>query len=183
MKILLLLLSHASASLVLPRAPPLLSRRQFTSTSASVLVVAASSTALATAPPPPTDFDVLPEPTRPFIHYLTNADKLAANLEWYAEGVDSKEWRQVGAALDNQITAFSTTYGSRPGALISGGPQPGMSQLETAYGALAYHFSRYGDSSSEPLPEALKGTILRNVRDAKKGLKRAIAASESAAGA
>lgn len=180
MKILLLLLSHASASLVLPRAP-LLSRRQFTSTSASVLVVAASSTALATAPPPPTDFDVMPESTRPFIHYLTNADKLAANLEWYAEGVDSKEWRQVGAALDSQITAFSTTYGSRPGALISGGPQPGMSQLETAYGALAYHFSRYGDSSSEPLPEALKGTILRNVRDAKKGLKRAIAASESAA--
>ena len=82
----------------------------------------------------------MPEPTRPFIHYLTNADKLAANLEWYAEGVDSKEWRQVGE-----------------------------------------RFSRYGDSSSEPLPEALKGTILRNVRDAKKGLKRAIAASESAA--
>ena len=177
---LLFVLSFASATL-LPSVA--LSRRTIVQQTASTVFVAAPAAfvALPAWAAPPTDFEVKPEPTRPFIYYLANAQKLANNLEWYANGDDSKEWRQVGAALDDQITAFSTAYGSRPGALIGGGPQPGMSQLTTAYDALAYHFSRYGDDSSEPLPEQLKGTINRNVKEARTAIKRAVSAAAAAA--
>ena len=140
------------------------------------VLFACARTASAAQRTPPTDFGLTSE-TRPFSHYLDNAEKLAYNLDWYANGVDPK----VGAALDEQITAFSVMYGQRPGALIDGGPQPGMSQLNTAYDALAYHFSRYGDDTMTPLPEQLTGTILRNVKDAQKQMKRARGAQAGAA--
>ena len=56
---------------------------------------------------------------------------------------------------------------------------PGFSELGTAYGALAYHFSRYGDNTDTPLPESLTKTLERNVGVAQKAIKRAQAAAAS----
>ena len=94
--------------------------------------------ARAVAAPPQlvnTDFDLVPEPGRPYIHYLENAERLAQNLLWFADGVDTA----VASALDAEITAFAATYAPRPGDLVGAGPMPGLVELKTAYDALAYH--------------------------------------------
>ena len=52
---------------------------------------------------------------------------------------------------------------------------PGLPALQTAYGALSAHFARYQSTRTgfeTPLPEALVGTIQRNVADADKALAR-----------
>ena len=56
---------------------------------------------------------------------------------------------------------------------------PGLPSLQTAYGALAAHWARYGTAKCEPLGDALSGTILRNVGEARKAIDRASAAREA----
>jgi len=123
---------------------------------------------------------VVPEVSRPFNHYLENADRLASNLVRFAESADLA----VGEALDAEITAFATVYAPRPGSLIDAGPTPGLSELKTSYDALAYHFARYrGGRNAEPLPEALASTVRRNALAAQKRIQKTQAVQEAAKGA
>ena len=117
---------------------------------------------------PPTNFLLLPE-GRPYVNYLENAGQLASHLKWYSQGIDSS----VGVGLDDEIKRFAAVYAPRPGALIDAGATPGLAELMTAYDALANHFSRYGSSTSTPLPDALAATVRRNATVAQKLIKRA----------
>ena len=121
---------------------------------------------------PPTDFRLLPE-GRPYVNYLQNAGQLAAHLKWYSQGVDPVD-PGVGAALADEITRFSAIYTPRPGALVdSTGATPGLTELRTAYDALADHFSRAGCDAQAPLPDALAATVRRNAVAAQKLIRKA----------
>ena len=90
---MLLLVVQATALILAPR--PFSRREVVAAAPALFFATGASATTARTAP---ADFTVIPEPTRPLAHYLDNAEKLASNLEWYANGID----KAVGAALDEQ---------------------------------------------------------------------------------
>ena len=178
-KVLLFLALSASAALL--HTPKVIARRDivFLALGPALGPTACRAEASPTAGPLPRDFDVLPEASRPFNHYLENAERLASNLVCYADGADLS----IGEALDGEITAFAAVYAPRPGALIDAGPTPGLSELKTAYDALAYHFARYrGASNAEPLPEALAGTVRRNALAAQNRIKKIRAAQEAAKG-
>jgi hypothetical protein len=182
-----LVLTTASAALLQPpsigqRGCPIGRRDCVILGAASALSPSVSYAEIAEAQPSArvlsADFGMAAEPGRPYIHYLENAEKLAEHLISFADGVDLS----VGDALDAEITAFSATYAPRPGALIDGGPVPGINELKTSYDALAYHLARYRGRKLEPLPEALASTVRRNALAAQKRILKVQEAREAAAG-
>ena len=180
---LLLVLSTPVVAALQPK-PTLARRDLLVLSTAPVLAASRAAAALDAADVPavrsrPTDFELIPDPGRPYAHYLENAGKLADNLVWFADGVD----RGVGKALDAEITSFNAIYAPRPGALVDAGPTPGLSELKTSYDALAYHFARYrAKKIAEPLPDALASTVRRNALAAQKRIQKTQAAREAARG-
>ena len=159
---------------------PKLARRALLIAAAPTLITSRVAAVAPDARLSPTDFDLLAEPRTPYIHYLDNADKLCDHLLWFADGVDGN----VAAALDAEITAFAATYPPRSEAPPDAGPTPGLSELKTAYDALAYHLARYrGRDTVEPLPEALAVTLRSNAIAAQKRIRKVQTAQEAARGA
>ena len=180
---LVLTISSASAALL---GKPTIARRNVLYVAAAPILTFAPATIIA-APEAPDlqrtlkNFELVPDPGRPHAHYLENAGNLADNLVLFADGGME---RSVGEALDAEITAFAAMYAPRPGALVDAGPTPGLSELKTAYDALAYHFARYsGRDAAEPLPDALASTVRRNAIAAQKRIRKTQAAQEAAKGA
>jgi hypothetical protein len=118
----------------------------------------------------PLDWALVREDSAPYSqHYSENARQLARHLDYYIDHVDAS----VGAALRREIVEFSSVY--RRDGYTPYGPMPGLPALQTAYGALAAHFTRYQSTPTgfaTPLPDALVGTVRRNVADATKALAR-----------
>ena len=114
----------------------------------------------------PTNFALIREESAPYSqHFLQNAAQLADNLEWYTSNVDA----DVGRQLKAEIVEFAAQY--RRDGYTPYGPMPGLPDLQTAYDALSAHFARYQSTPSgfaTPLPEALVGTIERNVANARR---------------
>ena len=174
-----LILTSASAALV--RAPSLKRRDCVLLGAASALSSPSTAYGVSSEALPAralTEFVVIAEPGRPYLHYLENAEKLAGHLISFADGVDLS----LSDPLDAEITAFAATYAPRPGALIDAGPTPGITELKTSYDALAYHFARYRGRDAEPLPEALAGTVRRNALAAQKRIQKVQAARQAAEG-
>ena len=126
----------------------------------------------------PTSFDLIKETSAPYSqHYAENAAQLAAHLDYYVITVDE----QVGRQLKGEIIAFSSQY--RRDGYTPYGIMPGLPALQTAYGALSAHFTRYQSTPTgfaTPLPDALVSTVRRNVGDAQKALARAAKLAEAA---
>ena len=119
-----------------------------------------------TASNAPANFALIREESAPYSqHFLQNAAQLADNLEWYTSNVDA----DVGRQLKAEIVEFAAQY--RRDGYTPYGPMPGLPDLQTAYDALSAHFARYQSTPSgfaTPLPEALVGTIERNVANARR---------------
>ena len=155
--------------------PKTIARRDVLIASAPALF--ASSSRAVAAPAAPLDFDLLPEPGRPYIHYLDNADKLAGDLLRF---VDSGSM-STAAELEAEIVQFAATYSPRPGASNVG---PGYASLKASYDALTFHFARYrGRDATEPLPATLASTVRSNAEVARKRLRKVKASQERAKGA
>ena len=131
------------------------------------------------APGTPSNFALIREESAPYSqHFLQNAAQLADNLEWYTSNVDA----DVGRQLKAEIVEFAAQY--RRDGYTPYGPMPGLPDLQTAYDALSAHFARYQSTPSgfaTPLPEALVGTIERNVANARKNGRWADRAAAAAA--
>ena len=127
----------------------------------------------------PANFALIREESAPYSqHFLQNAAQLADNLEWYTSNVDA----DVGRQLKAEIVEFAAQY--RRDGYTPYGPMPGLPDLQTAYDALSAHFARYQSTPSgfaTPLPEALVGTIERNVANARRNGRWADRAAAAAA--
>ena len=132
-----------------------------------------------TASTVPANFALIREESAPYSqHFLQNAAQLADNLEWYTSNVDA----DVGRQLKAEIVEFAAQY--RRDGYTPYGPMPGLPDLQTAYDALSAHFARYQSTPSgfaTPLPEALVGTIERNVANARRNGRWADRAAAAAA--
>ena len=190
-RISLLLAVAAAAAL---RAPPPINRRALlgaaVAAAAPLRPLRADEPAdeLPPAPPPPpleptpgtpSNFALIREESAPYSqHFLQNAAQLADNLEWYTSNVDA----DVGRQLKAEIVEFAAQY--RRDGYTPYGPMPGLPDLQTAYDALSAHFARYQSTPSgfaTPLPEALVGTIERNVANARRNGRWADRAAAAAA--
>ena len=180
----------AAAAAAALRAPPPVNRRALlgaaVAAAAPLRPLRADEPAeeLPPAPPPlpggaPTNFDLIREESAPYSqHFLQNAAQLADNLEWYTSNVDA----DVGRQLKAEIVEFAAQY--RRDGYTPYGPMPGLPDLQTAYDALSAHFARYQSTPSgfaTPLPEALVGTIERNVANARRNGRWADRAAAAAA--
>ena len=167
----------AAAAAAALRAPPPVNRRALlgaaVAAAAPLRPLRADEPAeeLPPAPQPlpggaPTNFALIREESAPYSqHFLQNAAQLADNLEWYTSNVDA----DVGRLLKAEIVEFAAQY--RRDGYTPYGPMPGLPDLQTAYDALSAHFARYQSTPSgfaTPLPEALVGTIERNVANARR---------------
>ena len=115
----------------------------------------------------PTDWGLQPEldKSAPSAHYLDNAEKFAGHLEWAALLRPGAVEVSAGESLKAEIKEFASLY--RKDKYTPYGLMPGFTSLQTAYDALSAHNARYGPCKVA-VPEALAGTILRNVKDARK---------------
>ena len=101
----------------------------------------------------------------PNTHYLDNAEKFSAHLQWAAKLKPGVVETTAGEALKAEIQEFAALY--RRDKYTPYGLMPGFNSLQTAYDALSAHNARYGPCKVA-VPEQLAGTVVRNVNDAKK---------------
>ena len=119
----------------------------------------------------------------PSSNYLANAEKFASHLEWAATLKPGAVDADAGEQLKAEIQSFASLY--RKDKYTPYGLMPGFNSLQTAYDALSAHNARYGPCKVA-VPEQLAGTILRNVKEARKQIvvarrKEAAATLEGAA--
>jgi hypothetical protein len=130
----------------------------------------------------PTNWGLVPEldQNAPSANYLSNAEKFAEHLEWAATLKPGVVDSDAGGQLKAEIQEFAALY--RKDKYTSYGLMPGFTSLQTAYDALSAHNQRYGPCKVA-LPEQLTGTILRNVKDARRQIlvARRKAGAEAAA--